>query len=51
MAPKVLFVLTSHDQFADGSPTGWWLVRLSLSLSQCSQSPESPQIHLQNHTN
>lgn len=29
MAPKVLFVLTSHDKFADGSPTGWWLSELA----------------------
>lgn len=35
MAPKVLFVLTSHDHFADGSPTGWWLVRPSLCPSHC----------------
>jgi hypothetical protein len=27
MAPKVLFILTSHDKFANGKPTGWWLVR------------------------
>ena len=31
MAPKVLFVLTSHDKMGDtGKPTGWYLVSSSL---------------------
>lgn len=28
MAPKILIVLTSHDQLgSSGKPTGWYLVR------------------------
>jgi hypothetical protein len=34
MAPKVLFVLTSHDKLGDtGKPTGWYLVSFPLSPS------------------
>jgi len=35
MAPKVLFVLTSHDKLGEtGKPTGWYLVSSSSPLPQ-----------------
>jgi len=45
--PKVLFVLTSHDQMGNtGKPTGWYLVRLLVSphtTQSCKLTTYSPQ--------